>query len=218
MSSQASRPDREWSDRESRSLDDSSSTKHNSFPKCWRSKNPPAVAGFRMRDRVLALHLDRSLYFDDLNVGDEWESPSRTVTESDVVAFAGLSGDFNAIHVDHEAARQGAFGQPVAHGLLGLAMSSGLTSHSPRMATLAFLAIDRWVFQKPIAFGDTIRVFTRVESIQPKARGRRAEVIWLRRIVNQSGATVQEGVTRTLVKGRAADAAPSGSDREPQDA
>jgi len=154
----------------------------------------------------LAVHRDVLLYFDDLRVGDEWESPARTVTESDVVAFAGLSGDFNAIHVDHEAARSGAFGRPVAHGLLGLSIASGLTSHSPRMATLAFLAIDRWAFLKPIGFGDTIRVLTRVESILPKAQGRRGEVTWLRRLINQSGDTVQEGVTRTLVKGRAADA------------
>lgn len=144
-------------------------------------------------------------YYDDLQVGDEWESPARTVTEADVVAFAGLSGDFNAIHVDHESARLGAFGRPVAHGLLGLAIVSGLSSHSPRVATLAFMAIERWSFLKPIGFGDTVRVLTRVDSITPKARGRRAEVIWTRRLVNQAGDTVQEGQTRTLVKGRSAD-------------
>ena len=162
----------------------------------------------------MARHPVEFLYFDDFQVGDEWESPARTVTEADVVAFAGLSGDFNAIHVDHESARQGAFGRPVAHGLLGLAMSSGLSSHSPRVATLAFLAIERWNFLKPIGFGDTIRVLTRVESITPKARNRRAEVIWLRRLINQSGETVQEGITRTLVKGRAADAQPPGTSEE----
>lgn len=154
----------------------------------------------------MALQRDLPLYFDDLAPGDEWESPARTVTEADVVAFAGISGDYNAIHVDHESARAGAFGRPVAHGLLGLAIVSGLASYSPRVATLAFLAIERWDFLKAIAFGDTVRVLTRVESIQPKARGRRAEVIWSRRLVNQAGETVQEGRTRTLVKGRAADA------------
>ena len=162
----------------------------------------------------MALHRDLPRYFDDLQVGDEWESPARTVTEADVVAFAGLSGDYNAIHVDHESARAGAFGKPVAHGLLGLALVSGLSSHSPRVATLAFLAIDRWNFLKPIGFGDTVRVLTRVDSIVPKARGRRAEVIWTRRLVNQIGETVQEGQTRTLVKGRAADG-PSSDPSDP---
>lgn len=151
------------------------------------------------------MHRDAPLCFDDLRVGDEWVSPARTVTEADVVAFAGLSGDFNPIHVDHESARAGAFGRPVAHGLLGLAMTSGLGSHSPRVATLAFLAIEQWNFVKPIAFGDTIHVQTRIESITPKARGRRAEVVWKRRLVNQQGEVVQEGLTRTLVRGHAAD-------------
>ena len=143
-----------------------------------------------------------SLTFDDLAPGDEWESPARTVTESDVVAFAGLSGDFNPIHVDHESAKTNAFGRPVAHGLLGLSIASGLASHSPRVDTLAFLEIVEWKFLQPIAFGDTIRVLTTVESVQPRSRGRRATVTWRRRLVNQQGVIVQEGRTRTLVRGR----------------
>src|SRR5262245_64939685 len=82
--------------------------------------------------------------FDDLVVGDEWESPRRTVTQADVVHFAGLSGDYNPIHMDHHAAGQSPFGQPVAHGLLGFAIASGLMSQAPRLDTLAFLAILEW--------------------------------------------------------------------------
>jgi acyl dehydratase len=144
-----------------------------------------------------------SLFFDDLAIGDEWESPCRTVTEADVVAFAGLSGDFNALHVDHEAARHGPFRKPVAHGLLGLAIASGLSSHSPHVATLAFLQIKEWKFLLPIYFGDTIRVVTRVDSLESRARGRRGVVTWRRRLVNQEGKTLQEGLTETLVRGRA---------------
>jgi 3-hydroxybutyryl-CoA dehydratase len=156
----------------------------------------------------VAKHPISTLTFEDLSPGDEWESPARTVTEADVVAFAGLSGDYNSIHVDHHASRRNAFGRPVAHGLLGVAIASGLASHAPRVDTIAFLAIEEWKFLQPIAFGDTVRVFTRVESVQPKARGRRALITWRRRLVNQDDVTVQEGITRTLVKGRAA---PSGS-------
>jgi 3-hydroxybutyryl-CoA dehydratase len=144
-----------------------------------------------------------TLEFHDLAVGDEWESPGRTITEADVAAFAGLSGDFNPLHVDHESARSGPFGKPVAHGLLGLAVASGLGSHAPRVATLAFLEIVEWRFVGPIAFGDTVRVITRVEALEPKARGRRGIVTWHRKLVNQHGAVVQEGRTRTLVRGRA---------------
>ncbi len=144
-----------------------------------------------------------ALTYDELTPGDEWESPARTVTEADVVAFAGLSGDFNPIHVDHEFARQHPFRKPVAHGLLGLAMASGLASNAPRVQTLAFVEIVEWKFLRPIAFGDTVRVLTRVEAVEPKARGRRGLVTWRRSLVNQNGETVQEGLTRTLVQGAA---------------
>jgi acyl dehydratase len=139
------------------------------------------------------------LVFDELAVGDEWESPRRTITEADVVNFAGLSGDFNPIHIDHEFARSGPFRKPVAHGLLGLAVASGLSVNCPRVDTLAFLAILEWKFLQPIAFGDTIRVVTRVLAREPRSRGRRGVVTWHRRVVNQDGQTVQEGTTQTLV-------------------
>jgi len=142
--------------------------------------------------------------FDDLVVGDEWESPRRTVTETDVVIFAGLSGDFNPLHVDHFSAKGNPFGRPVAHGLLGLAIATGLMSQAPRVDTLAFLAILEWKFQRPIFFGDTIHALSTVESLQPHANGRRGVVTWHRRILNQDGQVVQEGRTQTLVRARSA--------------
>ena len=158
-----------------------------------------------------------SLALDDLAVGDEWASPSRTVTEADVVAFAGISGDFNPIHMDHEAAAESVFRRPIAHGLLGLAMASGLSSFAPKVETLAFVAILEWKFVEPIAFGDTIHVVSRVESIEPRGRGRRGLITWRKELVNQKGKVVQTGLTQTLVAARSpgnepflADAAPDG--------
>jgi 3-hydroxybutyryl-CoA dehydratase len=139
------------------------------------------------------------LGFDDLAVDDEWESPRRTVVESDVVTFAGLSGDFNPIHMDHLAASQGPFRRPVAHGLLGLSIASGLASQAPRVDTLAFLAILEWKFLQPIVFGETVCVISRVAVLEPKARGRRGVVTWRRRLVNPAGETLQEGLIQTLV-------------------
>jgi acyl dehydratase len=150
----------------------------------------------------MARHEIPTLAFGDLQVGDEWESPARTITEADVVSFAGLSGDFNPIHVDHEAAQHSPFRKPVAHGLLGLSVASGLSSNHPRVDTMAFLSILEWNFLQPIAFGDTVRVVSRVEALEPRSRGRRGVVTWHRRLVNQAGETVQEGRTQTLVRNR----------------
>lgn len=145
------------------------------------------------------------LGFHDLEVGQQWLSPGRTITEADVVHFAGLSGDFNPLHMDHEFARGGPFGRPIAHGLLGLAVSSGLASHAPRVLTLAFLGILQWSFKSPIFFGDTLRVRSRVEALEPRARGRRGVVTWRRVLLNQRDQEVQEGLTQTLVDGRMPD-------------
>jgi 3-hydroxybutyryl-CoA dehydratase len=158
----------------------------------------------------MALHPIQILAFDELVVGDEWESPARTVTEADVAHFAALTGDFNPLHVDHEAARATPFGRPIAHGLLSLSFAAGLTSATPRVDTLAFLSIQGWTFHKPVFFGDTIRVLSRIEALEPRSNGRRGIVTWHRRIVNQSGEIVQEGRTQTLVRSRSRPATGSG--------
>lgn len=147
-----------------------------------------------------ALHL----YFDDVAAGQEWESLGRTVTQADVVNFAGLSGDFNPIHLDHEFAKTALFRQPIAHGLLVFSMASGLGTNSPPMRTLAFLSIHEWQFRAPVFIGDTIRVRTRVREKELRARGRRGVITWERRIVNQAGKVVQDGLSLTLVECRSA--------------
>jgi acyl dehydratase len=143
------------------------------------------------------------LFFDDIEVGQEWESLRRTVTQADIVNFAGVSGDFNPIHIDHEFARSTIFQQPIAHGLLVLSLASGLGQYSPPMRTLAFLSIREWHFRQPVFIGDTIRVKTIVLEKQQKGRGKRGIITWQRRIVNQGEKIVQEGITLTLVEGRA---------------
>jgi acyl dehydratase len=144
------------------------------------------------------------LFFDDVEVGQQWESMARTVTEADIVNFAGLSGDFNPIHIDHEFARStAAFRRPVAHGVLVLAISSGLGTHAPPVRTLALMAIQSWEFREPVFIGDTIRTRSKVLAKEERARGRRGVVTWQRQVVNQDDKIVQEGVTVTLIEGRA---------------
>ena len=143
------------------------------------------------------------LYFDEVEVGQEWVSPGRTITETDIVNFAGLSGDFNPIHVDHEFAKSTPFRRPIAHGLLGFAIGSGLIVVCPLMRTLAFLEIREWHFRNPVFIGDTIRVRSTVMEKEARSRGRRGTITWKREILNQEGKLVQEGISVTLVEGRA---------------
>src|SRR5438552_4407858 len=102
------------------------------------------------------------LYFDDVQVGQEWESMGRTVTEADIVNFAGLSGDFNPIHLNHEFARTTLFRRPIAHGLLVQAIGSGLGLNAPPMRTMAILEIREWHFREPVFIGDTIQMRSKV--------------------------------------------------------
>jgi len=142
------------------------------------------------------------LFADDVEAGQEWDSLGRTITEADIVNFAGLSGDFNPIHLDHEFARATPFHRPIAHGLLILSMASGLALYSPPMRTMAFVAIRDWQFRGPVFIGDTLRVHTRLVEKEVRARGRRAVLTWHRQIINQNSKVVQEGTTQTIVEGR----------------
>lgn len=138
------------------------------------------------------------LHFEELQVGNSWKSHARTITETDVVNFACLTGDFDPLHVDHESAAKTPFGRPVAHGLLGLAYLAGLGTNAPNVHTVAFLGIEAWRFQKPIFVGDTIHVVTRVDAVAPFGR-RSGRVTWHRELVNQDGEVVQSGTFETAV-------------------
>ena len=147
------------------------------------------------------------LYFDDVEVGQEWKSLGRTITEADVVNFAGISGDFNPIHMDHHFAATTPFRRPIAHGLLVFSVSSGLALSAPPMRTLALLSVRDWHFRDPVFPGDTIHVVSKVLDKQVRGRGRRGQITWQRQIFNQEGKLIQEGITLTLVEGRSGKAA-----------
>lgn len=146
---------------------------------------------------------DFHLFMDDVDIGQSWTSPARTVTETDLVNFAGISGDFNPIHMDHEFARNGPFRKPIAHGILVMSISSGLSLNSPPMRTLAFVGIRDWQFLEPVFIGDTLHVRTTVIEKEIRTRGKRALITWQREIVNQQEKVLQKGYTLTLVEGRA---------------
>jgi 3-hydroxybutyryl-CoA dehydratase len=145
------------------------------------------------------------LYFDDLEIGQEWTSGGRTITEADIVNFAGFSGDFNPIHIDHEFAKTTPFRRPIAHGFGIFCIASGLGVMTPPVRTMALLRVIDWKFQAPVFAGDTIKCKTRVVEKTVRGRGRRGEVVWHRAIVNQDGKIVQEGEVVTMIQCRAAD-------------
>lgn len=144
------------------------------------------------------------LFMDDVQEGETWTSPARTVTESDLVNFAGISGDFNPIHMDHEFVRTTTYGKPIAHGLLVVAVASGLSLNSPPMRTIAFVGIRDWQFLEPVFIGDTIHIRTTLLEKEIRSRGRRAMLTWQREVINQQEKVLQKGLTLTLVEGRAA--------------
>src|SRR2546421_10070005 len=99
---------------------------------------------------------DLRRYFDDIELGEEYVSPGRTVTEADVVIFAGLSGDYNGLHTDAEFMKQSIFGERIAHGLLGLAIQAGPFPRATQAyATLPFRGLP-WECKGPVKLGRTI--------------------------------------------------------------
>ena len=145
---------------------------------------------------------DPRRYFDDIQVGEEYESPGRTVTEADIVLFAGLSGDYNVLHTDAEFMKQSIFGERIAHGLLGLSIQAGLfTRATQAYATLAFVGL-RWKFKGPIKIGDTLHARARIVAKKDADEPGWGVVTMARQVLNQRGELVQEGETEHLVSRR----------------
>jgi len=149
----------------------------------------------------------RGHYFEEFEVGYTIVSPARTITEHDVCAFAGLSGDYNPLHTDAEYARDTPFGERIAHGVLGLAVATGLASRLGFLdgTTLAFLGLD-WKFRKPILLDDTIHVVVAVtdKRAQPMMGG--GIVTFDVRVVNHRDEVVQKGDWRILIRSRESEA------------
>ncbi len=102
----------------------------------------------------------RGMWFEEFEVGQQIITSARTITEGDIVTFAGVSGDYNQIHTDSEFATKTPFGKRVAHGLLGLSIASGLAMRTGILegTVIAFREINNWKFTNPVFIGDTIHV------------------------------------------------------------
>jgi acyl dehydratase len=143
------------------------------------------------------------LRYADLHVGMAFRSPGRTITDADLVGFAGLTGDFSELHTSDVYARHSQFGRRVAHGMLGLAYAHGLMwarTGELRETAVAFLGISDWKFVAPIFVGDTIFVnYVIGELRDSRSRPTQAIAVFDVAVVNQDEAVVQQGRKALLV-------------------
>lgn len=139
--------------------------------------------------------------FDEFTPGQAWTTPGRTITEADIIGFAGLSGDYNPLHVDEVFAAATPFGGRIAHGPMGIGMAFGLASRLDLIdGTVIALLSVQWDFRAPVRAGDTIRAAVTVREARPTQRPDRGVVTLAFAILNQTDATVQEGVAQLLMR------------------
>lgn len=143
-------------------------------------------------------------YYEDCAVGDVSVTVGRTVTETDVVMYSALSGDFTPIHTDVEVGRSGPFGQRIAHGPLGFTFAIGLSARLAMFedTAIAALGVKDWKYLGPIFIGDTVHV--EIEIVAKRLTSNPARGILERRfrLIKQDGTVVQEGVLPVMVKAR----------------
>ena len=144
----------------------------------------------------------RSLYFEDFTVGQKFVTKARTITEADIVNFAGLSWDHNQLHTDAEYAASTLYGKRIAHGLLGVVAHAGLSYELTEESLLALLELT-WQFKAPIYIGDTIHVEQTVKNLRESRSADRGILTFEKEVINQKDEVVQTGTTTILLARRA---------------
>lgn len=141
------------------------------------------------------------LWFEDFAVGQAHVSAARTVTEADIGLFAGLSGDFNPLHIDETHARRTPFRSRIAHGLLVQSIASGLAAQTRMFeGSIAALAGMDMSFEAPVRAGDTIHVRLEVIELEEAPARSRGRVRFRTEVFNQEGLRVLDGHWTTVMK------------------
>ncbi|MBQ3404222.1 MAG: MaoC family dehydratase N-terminal domain-containing protein [Abditibacteriota bacterium] len=151
------------------------------------------------------MHSTQGLYFEELEQGAEFWTAERTITESDIVMFGGLTGDYSSLHFSAEAAKNTSFGSVIAHGMLVASYAIGLCARTDMFAgtLLGFMGIDHWDFLKPVFPGDTIKVKIIIsDKISSKSKSDRGIVVRVTEVYNQHGELVHRGQSKLMVKRR----------------
>ncbi len=149
----------------------------------------------------------RGLYFEEFEVGQRMSTAGRTITEADVVNFAGVSADYNLIHTNIEYSADSFYEQRVAHGLLVLSVASGLAMRTGVMegTVIAWRDIRDWRFSQPVFIGDTVHVELEVVETKPIPRLGGGQVNLGVKIFNQDDKTVMKGIWGVLMMSRPED-------------
>ena len=144
------------------------------------------------------------LWFDELKRGNGWTSTGRTLTEADLVAFCGVSGDFHPLHVDAEYAARSRFGARLVHGALVLSVATGQRGQLPFVgeALVAFVEIRSWVMRTPVHLGDTVRTRTTIVELRSTSDAARGVVVQRVEVLNQRDEVVHEGEMVNVVRAR----------------
>ena len=142
------------------------------------------------------------LYWEEWDVGAEFVSSARTITEADIVNFAGISGDYNPLHIDEEFCKNTQFGTRIAHGPLIYSIAAGLLFqlHLYDDTLIAFLGFDSLKFTKPVKIGDTVHARVEVLEKRETSKPDRGVMKRLLQVLNQKNEIVQEGVQAFLLK------------------
>jgi acyl dehydratase len=144
------------------------------------------------------------MYWDDFEIGQTLVTRARTITSTDIVNFACLSGDFNDVHMNWEYCRSTPFGEPIAHGPLIYAVAAGLqyASGINDGTLLAMLGVDKWRLLAPVKHGDTVHMEMTVLDKQATSKPDRGVVRIERRILKQEGTLVQQMETTLMYRRR----------------
>ncbi len=146
----------------------------------------------------------RGKHFDEFEIGERTDSPGRTITEADVVAFAGLSGDWNPLHTDEEFAKRTPFRRRIAHGMLVNSIASGLGNQTGLFDGTTLALLEMVIrYRDPVLFGDTIHLELTVAEKRETTSPRRGVVVFDTTVRNQRGEAVVEGQWLVLMKRRA---------------
>ena len=141
------------------------------------------------------------LYFEEFSVGQKVVTDKRTISEDDIMNFAELSGDNNRIHTDPEFSKTTVFGRQVAHGLLGLAIASGLAWQTGILdgTVIAFREVNEWKFVKPVFIGDTLYVELQVKETKGLPRIGGGSVTITLEVKNQNDEVCHRGLWTVLM-------------------